>query len=339
MSSEPPNKPKRGADLTGESEEFVLPKAPPILLPKKSRQSAPARPEDRSLPSAEEEAHKDAPDPPVRSQNRQPSSPPRQGHEHPVQRITLKEPPSAAAREHDQKIPKVKLTHDSDHGRNRFIGIILILLLVIVFLIVSVTDSESPKAPNTGAQVLPPKEIDLRANELQITNENMRRQLVEMTAQKEQLKGQLETSHDAREKAVSDLGQARSASEKELAGLRAEVARLEALVRTSEPPKEAIPAVREPLPEPRVEGKAYRVSGLLEGDTLNVRSGPGSGFSVVTQLPLGVRVIVTGAAVPNGTDLWLPCYLRGEVADPATGASEPWTARGWIHSAFLEEDG
>lgn len=54
---------------------------------------------------------------------------------------------------------------------------------------------------------------------------------------------------------------------------------------------------------------------------------------------IGVRVIMTGAAVANGADWWLPCYVRGRVPDPATGASKPWAAKGWIHSAFLEEDG
>lgn len=341
MSLEPPNSPKKVADITGESEEFVLPKAPPVLLPKRSRPSTPARLEDQSLPSAEEESRDHTPAPAVSAspQDRRPMAPPRQRHESPVQQIRLERPPRAEARERDEKSP-AKTSHDSELWRNEYIGVILVLLFVIVVLLVSMTGNESPQPTSTNAEVSPSKGNEVRVNQLQSANETMRRQLVEMTAQIEQLKGQLETLHDAREDAVSDLGRATSASDKELAGLRAEVARLETLVRGSKPAQQTTAAVvREPPPEPQVEGKAYRVIGLAEGDTLNVRSGPGSGFSVVTQLPLGVRVIVTGEAVPNGADWWLPCYLRGRVPDPATGASKPWAAKGWIHSAFLEEDG
>ena len=202
-----------------------------------------------------------------------------------------------------------------------------------------IAGGESPQQTSTSPVALPPEESEARVNELQSDNQTMRRQLTEMAAQNKQLKEQTKTLSDSRDKAVSDLGRANNAANKDLSGLRAEVARLEAIVRNSRQPKESTSTASEPHPEPQVVGTVYRVSGLREGDTLNVRSGPGSGFSVVTQLHLGVRVTVTGSAVANGTDWWLPCYLSGKVVDPTTGASKPWTAKGWINSAFLEEDG
>lgn len=167
----------------------------------------------------------------------------------------------------------------------------------------------------------------------------MRRQLVERTAQAKQLKEQLRTLSNARDKAVSDLDRANDVSAKESAALRAEVVRLESLVRNSRPPQETTSTARDPLPDQQVVGTVYRVSGLREGDTLNVRSGPGAGYSVVTQLQLGVRVTVTGAAVANRPDWWLPCYLSGKVTNHTIGESKPWEAKGWINSAFLEKEG
>ena len=100
MSSEPPNSPKKVADLTGESGEFILPKAPPNILPNKSRHSPAARPENQSLPSDEKEAPHDVQAPPIAAvtQILQPKSPPRQEHEHSVQGITVKEAPRAAGK-------------------------------------------------------------------------------------------------------------------------------------------------------------------------------------------------------------------------------------------------
>jgi hypothetical protein len=256
-----------------------------------------------------------------------------------VQEITREEPPYAVAKELDLDSPPTKNTHDPESGRNGLIGVIVMLLLVIVGLLVFMSDRGSPKHTTTYPTVLSHEENEARVSALQNENETMSRQLVEMTAQSKSLEEQIETLRKERGKAVSDLGLANSAADKELTRLRAEVARLENLVRNSKPPQVNTTNVREPILEPQVVGTVYRVSGLRQGDTLNVRSGPGSGFSVVTQLHLGVRVTVTGSAVANGTDWWLPCYLSGKVADPATGESRPWTAKGWINSAFLEEEG
>jgi hypothetical protein len=255
-----------------------------------------------------------------------------------VKEIRLEEPPRAKARELDQESPPVKNTNDSESGRNGLIGVILVLLLVIVGLLIFMNYRESPQQITTDTVVPPLEEIEAKVNKLQGENETMSRQLVEMTAQTKQLEEQLKTVRNAKDKVVSDLGRANSAADKELTGLRAEVARLETLVRNSRPPQETTPTVREPIPQPQIAGKVYRVSGLREGDTLNVRSGPGSEFSVVTQLHPGVRVTVSGTGAANGADWWLPCYLSGQVADPATGVSKPWTAKGWINSAFLVED-
>jgi hypothetical protein len=292
---------------------------------------------DQWIPTAGEVAGDDAPVPEI------PTTLQPDPQQHPLQpseeHVVLDDSPCAEVGEdHDKSQPAVE-PHDSDPGRKELIGVISILLLVIIGLLIFMAGGASPQQTAANPVVSPPEESEAAANELRGENEAMRVQLAEMAAQAKQLRDQLETLSDARDKAVSDLGRANSSSDKELTGLRAEIARLESVVSNSKPTPESSSTVREPLPEPQVVGTVYKVSGLRPGDTLNVRSGPGSGFSVVTQLHLGVRVTAAGSAVANGDDWWFPCHLSGKIVDPATGTSKPWTAKGWINSAFLEEDG
>lgn len=317
MQPTPPNSPNfKNADLAGESEEFVLPKAPPPHQAIKDRQPDLYLPEDHRLPPAGEVAGDNAPTP--------------------VDQVD--EPSSAEVKEHEEVIQSTIKSKDSEPGRSGLVGVIFVLLLVNAGLLFFIADSEIRNLPSINSTTPNHVENDAAQKALLSENQSLRTQLAGMTAQAKLMKEQVESSRDAMAKAVSDLHLANNASKNESALLRAEIAHLKNLLQNSKPPLESTPNVREAPTEPQVAGTAYRVSGLREGDTLNVRSGPGSGFPVVAQLFQGKRITVTGAPVANGDDLWMPCHISGKITDPSTGASKPTTATGWINSAFIEVD-
>jgi hypothetical protein len=105
-----------------------------------------------------------------------------------------------------------------------------------------------------------------------------------------------------------------------------------ATVSESPPPVQKTPAVQQ-------DGQAYRVTGLRPGDTLNVRSGPGVVYSIVTALQNGAKVTGTGAAVMNGSDEWLPCIIAQDNVDPATGYHRSSLQKCYINSYFIERAG
>jgi Bacterial SH3 domain len=320
MPSTPPNSPNfKNADMTGESEEFILPKPPPPY----GKPSGDNAQSSAALVSPKAHSEKLSPV---------------QGHEASIQEVQLGEPSCEKAKEHEGVISPTTTSKDSEPGRSGLIGVILVLLLMIVGLLIFIADSKNGNVPPINSTTPNHVENDAEQKALLSENQSLRTQMAGMTAQAKLMKEQVESSRDAMAKAVWDLHLANSASKNESALLRAEIAHLKNLLQNSRPPLESTPNVREAPAEPQVAGTAYRVSGLREGDTLNVRSGPGSGFQVVAQLFQGKRITVTGAAVANGDDLWLPCYTTGKVTDPSTGATKPSTATGWISAAFVEQD-
>ncbi|NQX00116.1 hypothetical protein HQ447_05605 [bacterium] len=60
-------------------------------------------------------------------------------------------------------------------------------------------------------------------------------------------------------------------------------------------------------------------------------------YTVVTALQNGVKVTVTGAAVMNGPDAWLPCIIALNGVDPATGYNRSRDQKCWINSFFIEQ--
>lgn len=79
-------------------------------------------------------------------------------------------------------------------------------------------------------------------------------------------------------------------------------------------------------------GIGPEVAGLLAGDALNIRSGPGVIYPTVISLQNGINFLVIGAAKMNGSDAWLPCIKVVNWTDPATGASTPLKKQGWINN-------
>ena len=90
-------------------------------------------------------------------------------------------------------------------------------------------------------------------------------------------------------------------------------AQLKAATQTTTVPE--MPKLTQKPPSVLQEGKSFCVRGLRPGDTLNLRSEPGTNYSVISSIPNGVKVTVTGDAVMNGPDAWLPCVFRMSMLD------------------------
>lgn len=69
----------------------------------------------------------------------------------------------------------------------------------------------------------------------------------------------------------------------------------------------------------------YSVVGIADGDTLNVRSGPGSTNGVVAKIPKGyLHIRIVGASVMNGTTEWVNISFGGR--------------SGWVTKQFLKAE-
>lgn len=68
--------------------------------------------------------------------------------------------------------------------------------------------------------------------------------------------------------------------------------------------------------------KIFSVAGVAAGDSLNVRSGPGERFSIISRLRNGTTGIrIDGQIVWNGSDDWIPISVSG--------------SRGWVRPKYL----
>lgn len=69
-------------------------------------------------------------------------------------------------------------------------------------------------------------------------------------------------------------------------------------------------------------GSGYRITGLPAGETLNIRSGPGTNFTITGELPNGKNGIqITGDGVMNGEAEWVPISYPG--------------GKGWARTKYL----
>ena len=81
----------------------------------------------------------------------------------------------------------------------------------------------------------------------------------------------------------------------------------------------------EPSPVVAPEPITYRVSGVREGDYLNVRQGPGSNYPTVTRLRMDTGGIILGTGrVANGTTVWQQISVNG--------------MSGWVNSDFISAE-
>jgi hypothetical protein len=80
-------------------------------------------------------------------------------------------------------------------------------------------------------------------------------------------------------------------------------------------------ASQRPVAHPQ-EPRIFEITAVPEGETLNIRSGPGLNFPIVAKLANGVGgVQIRGEAVLNEKDEWVPIIVRG--------------TKGWTRPKFL----
>ena len=117
------------------------------------------------------------------------------------------------------------------------------------------------------------------------------------------------------------------------------LAQVDQLKNTSPPdaPK-AVPITESGQIEPVIaaDKTRYRVMGLADGDSLNVRSGPGATYLTVIRLYNGVELSITGDAIMNDKDLWLPCLVDEKSIDPFIGEMGILKRKGWVNSYYVE---
>lgn len=85
---------------------------------------------------------------------------------------------------------------------------------------------------------------------------------------------------------------------------------------------------------------AYRVAGVVDGDVLNVRSGPGTGFSVVGELHSDAEDLQNRDQVPvNLCDSPenLTAFERQNIWTKIVWESDGRFVVGWVKSRFLSE--
>lgn len=75
-------------------------------------------------------------------------------------------------------------------------------------------------------------------------------------------------------------------------------------------------------PDYPVSQRVFSVAGIAANDKLNVRSGPGSNYPVVTKLPNGFSgVQIVGVSVMNGPTEWVQITFNKRSG---------WTTKGYL---------
>jgi len=317
--------PETGWTRSGDSEELVLPKAPPKPPAHRVQEKPPA------------ENSKTTPLPSVQKKPYPPAVPANQPLPSPFF------PPSGVEQAGPVAAHPVAEKQNGKPGKGNIVpwAIAGILTIIIIFLLV--------RPPQKAVEVEEINEIEGRAQENNIQGElDEARHLAESRQTRiNKLQDMVEQLHALMKsdgaKAQSKLDEMTRRANSEGENASKYIAEIEVLKKQLElaaAPHPTMPlkaATVEPTP-PLPTGRPYRINNLSPGDTLNMRGGPGSQHPVVTQLRTGARIIVTGDAVSNGPDLWLPCSVESlSTYDPVNGIYRPVMENGWINSMFAEE--
>jgi hypothetical protein len=209
---------------------------------------------------------------------------------------------------------------------------VVVLLVVIIIQFNQAADSESPPLLSSSGN---DSELTDARNEIRAA----RSEIDQGERKIRDLEQKLLASQNTAGGKVASLLEKNKRLERLGSELSSEAARLKSQLQTATRPttvSESPPPVQK-TPIAQQDGQTYRVAGLRPGDTLNIRSGPGTNYPAITALQNGVRVTVTGAAVMNGPDSWLPCIIALSRVDPTTGSNRSWNQECWINSFFLEQ--
>ena len=215
-------------------------------------------------------------------------------------------------------------------GKSAPWSVVVILVFLVVGLLFAIVNksNEANEVPPNITSVAPSSGIDERERiSAQREAEALQSNTTKLAGRISELEQQLAAERIEANAKVATLLREKKTLESTGSDLLAQVDRLKRQLQDiaqKEPPPAAPP---QSVLVAQNNGTLYRVAGLAFGDFLNVRSGAGASYSIVIRLKNGVEVSVAGAAVTNGTDVWLPCLID-------TGLTQK--QKGWVNSAFVE---
>jgi hypothetical protein len=197
--------------------------------------------------------------------------------------------------------------------------------------------TKSGNAPQSFTSVAPSPSINgTEFVSLQAENNELKSNIAMLEKRNSELEQRLTTERDKASADSAALIREKMTLERSGSELLAQVDQLKRQIQNTAR-KERPPAAPAPS-EPAVQdnGMRYRVAGLVNGDLLNVRSGPGVGNSIVARLKNGCEISGSGDTVTSGTDIWLPCVIDMVSIDPVSGLSLPLKQKGWVNWYFVE---
>jgi hypothetical protein len=222
--------------------------------------------------------------------------------------------------------------------------VVVAVLLVVIFIQHKSGSERNPPAIASSS------DYEVQLAKARADADFARREKARLAERISGLEEQLETTQNAAARKHASLLEAYNNLSSQRSDLASENYRLKSQLQAATKPDtdselripaEKVPELPSPaqkVPEVQQSGQSYRVVGLRPGDTLNLRSGPGTNYSIITAIPNGVKVTVTGDAVMNGPDAWLPCVLRMSMVDPTTGIKKVLDQKCWINSYFVEPE-
>jgi len=220
---------------------------------------------------------------------------------------------------------------------NSLVVLLSVAVAALVVVIIIQHNSEPGRNPPTIASS---SENEIELVKVRSDAEVLRREKAQMVGTIRGLEERLEDTRSAAERNQAKLLEEYHKVSRIRTDLISENSELKAQLKSAAQTT-SVPEMPKPAQKPPSVlqgGQSYRVTGLRPGDTLNLRSGPGTNYSVISAIPNGVKVTVTGDAVMNGPDAWLPCVFRMSMVDPTTGIKKVWDQKCWINSYFVESE-
>lgn len=239
-------------------------------------------------------------------------------------------------------------THSPEEPKSNSL-VVGLCVVVAVLLVVIVMQHKSEPERNPSA-IASSSDYEVQLAKAQADADFARRERARIAERMSGLEEQLEATQNAAARKHASLLESYNNLSSQRSDLASENSRLKSQLQAANKPEsgsELAPSAQKVLellppdqevPEVQQSGQSYRVIGLRPGDTLNLRSGPGTNYSVITAIPNGVKVTVTGDAVMNGPDAWLPCVFRMSIVDPTTGIKKVLDQKCWINSYFVEPE-
>jgi hypothetical protein len=239
-------------------------------------------------------------------------------------------------------------THSTEEPKSNSLVVGLCVAVAVLLVVIVIQHKSEPE--RNPSVIASSSAYEVQLAKARADADFARRERARIAERMSGLEEQLEATQNAADRKHSSLLEAYNNLSSQRSDLASENFRLKSQLQAAAKPDTGLelppPSQKAPeltphdqnVPEVQQGGQAYRVVGLRPGDTLNLRSGPGTNYSVISAIPNGVKVTVTGDAVMNGPDAWLPCVFRMSMVDPDTGIKKVWAQKCWINSYFVEPE-